>query len=112
MAMTTKRACRFPVHGSRYFRSMVSMSSPDTERSRSTIWRALPPPRRASETMANGLPMRGDNPKLVPRLARVGPAALPAPTRALRTRAITPLPALVGTISNMIFWRSVRAETT
>ena len=62
--------------------------------------------------IASGLPISGESPKLLLSEANVGPAALRAPTRAVSTRAITPLPARVGPISSRILCRSVRPEMT
>ncbi len=62
--------------------------------------------------IANGLPNRGDNPKLVPKLASVGPTVCPRPSRALNIRAIVPLPLLVGPMSSSIFCISVRPDST
>jgi hypothetical protein len=73
LLMTRKRVGRVPVQGSRYFTSTVSMSSPEMDSSRSTTWLTLVPPSRASLMIARGFPMSGERPKLVARLARVGP---------------------------------------
>ena len=54
------RVGSLPVHGSRYFLSMVSTSSPEIERSRSTaIMLSDLAARRASETTASGFPISG-----------------------------------------------------
>ena len=69
------RAGSCPVHGSRYLRSMVSVSSPEIDSSRSVTMLVLSLLlSRASEMIATGLPITGDSPKLVPMPARVGPA--------------------------------------
>ena len=47
---------------------------------------------------ASSLSIRGESPKFVERLARVGAATLWAPTRPVSTRAIVPLPARLRTI--------------
>ena len=102
-----------PVHGSRYFRSTVCASSPDTDRRRSVmVATSAFLDSRASDTIASGRPIRGDSPKLVPRLASVGEAWLPLPTRAASTRAMVPFPDRGGPTSKRIFCRSVRPDST
>ena len=91
-----------PDHGSRYFLSTVSKSSPETDSNRSTTWWTCCRPVGHRRPRARGLPSSGDNPKLVPRLASVGPATLPLPSSAARTRAMVPLPDRVGPIRSMI----------
>ncbi len=77
------RVGSLPVHGSRYFRSTVSVSSPEIESSRSTaIEVSAAIPSRASEMTASGLPMSGCSPKFCARLASVGAATLCAPEQA------------------------------
>ena len=58
-----------PVHGSRYFRSTVSRSSPLTVSSRSTTACVSCPASRASLMTASGLPSSGCKPKFWPRLS-------------------------------------------
>ena len=69
-----------PVHGSRYLRSIVIVSSPEIESSRSTAIRlSARVPRRASETTASGFPISGCRPKFWRQAASVGPATLCMP---------------------------------
>ena len=68
-----------PVHGSRYLRSTVSVSSPVIDNSRSTTVCDGMLPRRASEIIANGLPINGLSPKLVFMAAKVGPGTFRRP---------------------------------
>ncbi len=69
-------------------------------------------PSLASETMATGLPSSGDNPKLVARLASVGPQTFPRPRSWVSTRAMVPLPDRIGPTITIIFWMSVRPDST
>jgi len=89
------RTGNLPVHWSRYLRLTVSVSSPVIDRRRSTtMLEFLPPPERASLTMASDFPSGGANPNSPPsefkvarrryacQLARSGCAqSPPAPTR-------------------------------
>ena len=60
--------------------------------------------------IASGLPSSGESPKLVPRLASVGPTAFPRPISAASRRPMVPLPDRVGPINSSIFWMSVRPD--
>jgi len=60
-------------------------------------------PSRASWIIATVFPSNGQNPKLVPRLDRVGPATLSGPINPRITRAIVPLPLRFGPTSIRIF---------
>src|SRR5216684_4408863 len=85
--MMTNRVGSRPVHGSLYLRSTVKLSSPDTDNSRSTtILLSALLERRASDTSARGLPVSGDSPKFVERLAKVGAATLWLPSNPVSTR--------------------------
>jgi hypothetical protein len=90
----------------------VILSSPEIASSRSTTVLESRPLRRASETIASGEPISGAMPKSPPRLDSVGPAMFSRPTIAARTRAIAPLPALVGPTTSMILCSCVRPLMT
>ena len=57
---------------------------------------------------ASGLPINGANPNSPLRLFNVGPATFLRPIKAVRTRAIAPLPPRVGPTIRRILCRSVR----
>jgi hypothetical protein len=101
-------------YGSRYLRSTVSVSSPEIDSSRSTTtFESARVDRRASEISASGLPMSGDRPKFVARLARVGPATLCGPSRERNTLQNCPdCPDCSSATSHLphLYVRAVRAD--
>ena len=100
----TSRVPSFPVHGSRFLRSIVSVLSPVMVRIRSTITAMSDrPDSLASEMIATGLPISGHSPKFVARLESVGPATLSGPIMARRMRTIVSLPARFGPMRHKSF---------
>ena len=98
-----------PVHGSRYLRSIVIVSSPEIESSRSTATMLVGRERRAARRRSSPAASRSAAAarSSVVSPASVGAAVLWAPSRPVRTRAIVPLPDRFGPTSMNIFCRSV-----